>query len=296
MSRVYALPVVVTDGERGGQGRGFWSEVAGEVDAIVEGGHSFLNHIRQSEGAGRPAGVIVDGDDRLISTVVTVLRRQFGRYVDIPIECVESGMFSTISRSVGGDDARQVRDRIVDGNDWLDRPRQRVSLLRISSSAEPAPLWGCTFGAGAWFKVAEIVQRGGGRVGEGLRSAARSALDAFSGDEAAKWRVDGVRVAIDRSSWGETIGHLMASSLSTTWLGLSAGSQGQPGWVADSKVGSLPGKIARSRMPGFGGHSKPFERIHVNWSSGFVVDGRLIDAGVPHAVEVAPAEGIQVVQ
>lgn len=288
-----SAPMVVTDPTAGGQGLDFWREAAGSIDAIVD---AAARDDRERLIDERPAGVIIDGDDRLVSRVLTAVRRRFGRRARVPVEPLDVGTFGSVARSVGARSSDAVRGALTDGSDWLQSGRRRLPLLRVTSSAEPAPLWGTTFGAGAWFKLTEIVQRGGGRVGDSLRSALRSAMDALGGTDASQWRSEGARVTVDREPWGETIGHLIASSLSSSWLGLELASDGGAGWLGDETVGRLARQVAESRIPGFGGRGgERFDQLHFNWRAGFVLDGRLIDAGVPHAVEVAPAEAIEVV-
>jgi hypothetical protein len=290
-------PVVVTDEVCGGEGRSFWASAEGGTDAVVEAAAWESGEAGASVvGDRRPAGVVIDGDDRLVSRVVTLLRRRHGRDCEVPIQLVDTGTFGTMASAVDAASATRVRSMLSADETWLDRQRARLPLLRMTSSAEPAPIWGANFGAGAWFKFAEIVQRGGGQVGNSLRSAARSALDAIGGGEVSRWRVDGARVTIDRKPWGEQVGHLLASSLQSSWLGLQPADGTSPGWIGDTTVSSLPGMLARSRVPGFGGDdAHRFEHLHVNWNAGCVIDGRLVDAGKPHAVELTDATPMTVV-
>ncbi len=87
----------------------------------------------------------------------------------------------------------------------------------------------------------------------------------------------------------EQVGYVLASSLERSWLGLDMTRQKMGVRLGDSGK-ELLGEVARSRaLPRFvrpRGHVQAFERLHIDWSAGYVLDGELFEPARPYVVQV----------
>lgn len=236
--------------------------------------------------------IVLDGDDRLVARALTAYRRRHvGRDRPLRFVPLRTGSYHRIADEVGGPRpserlARQLADGGIPGH-WS---RQTHPTLRLTTSARPAPLWGFSVGAGIVFRLFETVLRSEGEGLSGLGSMASRLARQIGGETGTTLESQGARVSVDYEPQSEQLDYLLATALSTTWLGLPGRTDGAPAWIGGTSGRQFLTRVAGSAaLPSFlgGGGTAPFERLHVDGSEGFVVDGELYDPGEPHVLEVA---------
>ena len=246
----------------------------------------------------RPEVVVVDGDDRLISTAITEMRRA-GVDSEPLVLPVGNGPYRTVGRRTerSASDTHAVEtiaSELEDGRGEV----LEVPTLRVTSSTDAAPRWGFNIGAGILFPLFEAHHRAGGSGLSGLGGAVSQLAQraATTGSEAFEARRG--RVVADGQPWGERIGYLLVSALATSWLGLQMADRDGPSWVAGEAGGEFVRRLARNRaLPGFLNESagSSFEGIQIDWSEGFVLDGELVDPGRAYVLDIRPGAPVRLV-
>jgi hypothetical protein len=136
----------------------------------------------------------------------------------------------------------------------------------------------------------ETVLRSEGEGLSALGSMASRLMQQFGNGAEAILESHGSRVSVDYEPESEKLDYLLATALSSTWLGLPGRTDGSPVWFGGASGRQFLTRLAGSAaLPSFlgGGGAEPFERIHIDGSNGFVVDGELYDPGEPHVLEVS---------
>lgn len=249
----------------------------------------------------KPSALVVDGDDRLVSAVVTAMRRRApGERPagDAPaLLPLATGDYQTVAGLLGGPRTTVGLPgkllRALRKGYWT---RARLPTVRVLASCEPAPLWGFSFGAGILFTLFEAHHRSGGRGLSGLGGTVSRLAREFATSGGERLQARSGRMTVDWEPWGESIGYVVASGLTKTWLGLQPGDGEEARWLGDPAGGDFLRKVAGSRaVPRFlrGAQGEAFERIHIDWSGGFVLDGELYDPGVPYVLEVTDGGSVE---
>lgn len=265
-----------------------WREEADQQDELVD---CF---------EGEPAPIVIDGDDRLVSTIITAYRRwqtpgtPEGRFCPIHTDA-----FATIASDVGAPERQpglpaRLADRAA-GERWSMTTRESI---RVTPSTEPASQYGFTFGAGLWFALFEMQYRTGTRSTGWGRALGEWAKELLSSDGESRFQPETGRVSIDYEPWGETLGYALISGLETTWFGESFGGDSLQ-WRAGESGRTFVREATTSRaMPSFfrEGTGESFDRIHLDWTGGYVLDGELYDPDVPYVLQLAPGPEITFVR
>ncbi|MGM0555426.1 MAG: hypothetical protein ACQEVA_03510 [Myxococcota bacterium] len=249
----------------------------------------------------RPDVVVTAGDDAFVGRIVS--RYEFSEGLKKrPLRLYPSHVdgASQLARAMGAKSftprlIRRLVKRVRNG----DVHREQVGTLKAVVSSDPHARLGFSFGAGIFYRIFEAYKRAqtetSGRVAGTLLGLAKDTL--LEGGR--NLEPVQARLSVDGEPVGETIGYLVCSSLSRTWLGLGMDANGA---AASYRVGDrgreLIKKVASSRaLPGFvrSDTANPFERIDIDWSSGFVMDGELVEPGGAHALRVEPGPAIECV-
>lgn len=249
----------------------------------------------------QPDVVLAAGDDAFVGRIVSAY--EFGdRFKQRPLRIYPAavGASSALARTLGADafDPKLVRRLVKAARDSKLR-RKQVSSLKVVVSSEPHARLGFSFGAGLFYRLFEAYKRAqtetSGRVAGTLLGLAKNTLleggrnlDPVSG-----------KLTIDGEARRDTIGYLVASSLAETWLGLSMQTPNQhPGFRLGERGRELIKKVASSRaLPRFvrSDEADGFERMDIDWSSGFVLDGELVEPGGAHALRIQAGPTVECV-
>ncbi len=236
--------------------------------------------------------IAVAGDDRLIGDVLSTHRRHFRTHpTPLRLFVMRTGQFTQVADALDAPPLepktfRRLKSVLLDGR----LNRRLLPTLKVSSSAEPAARLGFSFGAGLFYRLFEAYHRAGpsavGAVTSTLGRLAREMLfDARSSLEPVR-----ARVAVDGKPRAEAIGYLLASSLKSSWLGLRLLEERKASFRLGDSGAELIREVAKSRaLPRFL-RSQPgaeaFERIHVDWTGGYVLDGELYEPAMPYVVQL----------
>lgn len=227
--------------------------------------------------------VVVAGDDFTIARVATHLYELRRDHAHVPaILPLSRGDVGTVAAAVGAEKLRVNRGLIR----ALRRGRmkiERVPSLRIIDAASPHARLGFNLGMGALFDVFEHRARSGRGGRRATVEAIARTFVADRGDvvEAPVW--------IDWQERGEHFRQLLASSLYRSWFGVRMMKGGGPG----VRLGRTALELveARSRLSrvtelATQHRAEPFERIHIDTTSGYVLDGELVDPGCARTLVV----------
>lgn len=275
-------------------------DIVGEIDDSVFGGAHYLgrgNDETAAQALERMLESGIDllalvGDDRFVGRIVTLYIRQFRNHPNpLRIFVAVKGELTTVADALdapehSGKTFRRMMSALREGR----LERRMLDTLKISSSARPSAEYGFSFGAGAFYRVFEAYHRAApSRAGAVASTLMRLAGDAVSGGSAGLEPVR-ARFAVDGRPMGESLGYLLASSLETSWLGLSAARSNTPGLRLGESSAELVKQVARSRalpklLRGRATHDT-FDRIHLDWAGGYVLDGELYEPSSPYVVQV----------
>jgi len=285
---------VLVGGERPGGGSGIdWSSMHVPVETVeqLEKGRAS----RTVEDLGET--IVIDGDDRVVSRALTAYRRTYaGRERPVQLVPLRTGSVHRVADAVGGPRpserlARQLAEAGAPDH-WHSHDEP---TLRVTTSARPAPLWGFSLGAGIVYRLFETVLRTEGEGLSGLGSMASRLARRFGEEANRDVAARGDRVSVDYEPLGDSVGYVVATALSSTWLGLSRGGTAGPVWWRGDSGREFVRNVASSAaIPGFlgGGSAETFGRLHIDGPGGFVLDGALFDPGEPHVLEVASGRDV----
>lgn len=244
--------------------------------------------------------VVIDGDDRTVGAVVTArVRQRSPGDTEVRFCPLRTDGFDTIASAVDGPerepDVPGRLDERVGSNRW--RATQLPSI-RTTPSTEAASQYGFNFGAGAVFALFELRYRAGDRFGGWRRTLGEWARKLVSSRGETLFEPETCRMTIDYEPRGETLGFLLASALETSWFGWSFDADG-PRWQGGESGSDFIREAARARtLPSFvrGESGHAFDRIHIDWTGGYVLDGELYDPDVPYVLQLAPGPQITFVR
>jgi hypothetical protein len=249
----------------------------------------------------QPEAVVAAGDDAFIGRIAS--QYEFGANLKtrpLRLYPAQTAGSSQLAGALGNKDfsPRLIRQLVKRAGDARLR-RTQVRTLKVVVSSEPHARLGFSFGAGIFYRLFEAYKRAqtetSGRVASTLFGLARDTL--LEGGR----NLDPVqaKLSIDGQPYAEAIGYLVCSSLSKTWLGLSMDADGASAAYRVGERGrELIKRVASSRaLPSFAraDSATGFERLDVDWSSGFVLDGELVEPRGPHALRVEPGPSIDCV-
>lgn len=236
--------------------------------------------------------IAVAGGDRLIADILSVHRRHFRTHpTPLRLFAFDTGQLTTVADHLGAPamtakSFRRLEGALRDGR----LNRRLVPTLKVSSSASPAARLGFSFGAGLFYRLFEAYHRAGSSGVGTLVSTVRQFGRDMLVDAGKTFEPVRARVAIDGRPQAEAIGYLLASSLDVSWLGL--------GFLEDRKLsfrigqtgGELVRTVAKTRAtPKFlrsPTGAEAFDRIHIDFSGGYVLDGELFEPSKPYVVQV----------
>lgn len=236
--------------------------------------------------------VAVIGGDALVGELLGVYRRRLHRHATpLRLFALQAGAQSVLGRALDAPELspkafRKLKSALLDGR----LNRRLVPTLKVSSSARPAADYGFSFGAGLFYKLFEAYHRAGpSAMGAVAGTLGRIARDMFA--EGASLQPTPARISVDRRPVGESVGYLLASSLETSWLGLSLLSERGSSYRTGASGRQLLKEVAKSRaLPRFldtGAGAKSFDTIHIDWSGGYVLDGELFEPAHPYVIQLA---------
>jgi hypothetical protein len=102
------------------------------------------------------------------------------------------------------------------------------------------------------------------------------------------------RLSVDGHPHSDQFGYLLAGTLPQSWLGLDL-IEGGAGFLSGDSGKELLARVARSRaLPELlksrrrqsGASSHSFERIHMDSSAGYVLDGELFEPNKPYVLQI----------
>ncbi|MFP4597005.1 MAG: hypothetical protein ACLFVJ_02060 [Persicimonas sp.] len=235
--------------------------------------------------------VAVLGGDALVGGLLGVYRRRLRRHATpLRLFVLEAGAQSVLGRALDAPELspkafRKLKSALLDGR----LNRRLVPTIKVSSSARPAADYGFSFGAGLFYRLFEAYHRAGpSAVGAVAGTLGRLARDMLL--EGATLRPTPARVSVDRRPAEESVGYLLASSLETSWLGLSLLSERGASYRMGASGRELLKEVAKSRaLPRFldtGASAESFDTIHMDWSGGYVLDGELYEPAHPYVVQL----------
>jgi len=244
--------------------------------------------------------IVLDGDDRLMTRALTVYRRHHrGREKPLDFLPLKTGRFRRIAEELGAPEpSARLADRLADGTVRSQTETHSRRALKVTSSAEAAPVWGFSVGSGLMFRLFEMLLRSEGAGLRGVRSAVTELARELTNRAGRRFEPVRARVTVDYESRTNQLGYLMASGLEQSWLGVRLADGDRPGWQAsESARGFVTNMAGAAAIPGFlrGTRAEDFERIHIDNGGGFVVDGELYDPGVPQVLQIAPGPTIDFV-
>ena len=236
--------------------------------------------------------VAVVGDDRLIAEVLSTHRRHFRTHpTPLRLFVVRAGQFSEVADEIGAPALspktfRRLKSALIDGK----LNRRLLPTLKITSSARASAQLGFSFGAGLFYRLFEAYHRAGpsavGAVASTLGRLARElAFESSRALEPVR-----ARVAVDTRPRAESIGYLLASSLASSWLGLNLLDERKVSFRLGKSGADLVREVAKARaLPRFlrsQSGAESFERIHIDWTGGYVLDGELFEPSKPYVLQV----------
>jgi hypothetical protein len=247
--------------------------------------------------------IAVAGGDRLIADVLSVHRRHFRHHpTQLRLFAFDTGQLNEVASHLdapplAAKSFRRLERAVIDAA----LNRRLLPTLKVTSSAKPAARVGFSFGAGLFYRLFEAYHRGGwsatGTKGSGVTSRVSSLVSSVGQlgkdmlvDAGRSFEPIRARVAIDGRPRSEEIGYLLASSLDTSWLGLSLLEERELSFRMGQSGGDLARQVAKARaLPRFMQKARvaeAFDRIHVDFSGGYVLDGELFEPSKPYVVQV----------
>ncbi|QDG49748.1 hypothetical protein FIV42_03050 [Persicimonas caeni] len=236
--------------------------------------------------------VAVVGDDRLVADVLSTHRRHFRTHpTPLRLFVMRAGQFTRVADALDAPALepktfRRLKSALLAGN----LNRRLLPTLKVTSSAQPSAQLGFSFGAGLFYRLFEAYHRAGastvGAVSSTLGRIAREMLlESTSALEPVK-----ARVAVDGRPRADSIGFLLASSLKHSWLGLHLLEERDISFRMGNSSAELIREVAKARaLPRFlrsDSGAEAFERIHIDWTGGYVLDGELYEPSMPYVVQV----------
>ena len=252
--------------------------------------------------AREPEVLVVGGNDAFVGRLLATY--EFGRDLKrhaLRLHPADVGGAATLARELGAAElSPKLVRRFVKATRSGRLQRRCVSTLKAVVSSEASARLGFSFGAGLFYRLFEAFKRArtetSARVtGTLLGLAKDTLLEGGRNLEPVK-----AKISCDGEPLAEEVGYLVCSSLSKTWLGLSmnTGEQGAAYRIGD-RGRQLIKKVASSRaLPSFvrSDEAVGFERMDIDWSSGFVLDGELIEPRGAHALRVEPGPTVECVE
>ncbi|MFU8802500.1 MAG: hypothetical protein ACNA8W_01705 [Bradymonadaceae bacterium] len=237
-----------------------------------------------------PSVVVVDGDDRFLSRILTAYLGEV-RHRSRPLRllALSDERLTTVAEATSGNLDRKAARRYLS---TLDAERWHTSslpTLRITSSAEPAARYGFSFGVGWWYSAFEAYYRSGRADGAWVGKAAmRFARDSLADH---RWAVEEPgRLTIDGLPHTRSWAHLMATTLSKSWFGLEGAGRGEPALWLGERSGELVRQLMSSRaaalLSDWSWSAVDFDRVHLDGLPGYVLDGELHTARHPQVIQV----------
>jgi hypothetical protein len=240
--------------------------------------------------------IAVAGGDRLIADILSVHRRHFRTHsTPLRLFALDAGPLTEVGDQLGAPPPsaksfRRLERALGDGR----LNRRLVPTLKVSSSATPAARLGFSFGAGLFYRLFEAYHRAGPSPVGSLASTLVSTVGQLGRDllvDAQKsFEPVRARVAVDGRPRSETIGYLLASSLDSSWLGLNFDEHRNLSFRMGESGADLVGQVAKARaLPRFmrsSAGAEVFDRIHIDFSGGYVLDGELYEPSKPYVVQV----------
>jgi|GEM_PF-3507450 len=246
--------------------------------------------------------ILILGPDALVGEVLTLHRRHFSAHrTPLKLGVMALGAVHAVADALGAGAAtpralKQLTRALEAGT----LQRRRLPTLKITSSARPASQYGFTWGAGLFYDIFEGLHRGGGERSGGIL-AATSLLSGMAKrlvlDGSAAFKPVQARVSVDGQPHAEQFGFWLAGSLETSWFGLRLGADGACFRSGDSPR-ELLAQVSESRVtPGFlramraddSNDCAAFERIQMDASTGYVLDGELFDPDRSYTLQIKPA-------
>lgn len=236
--------------------------------------------------------VAVVGDDRLVADVLSTHRRHFRTHsTPLRLFVVRAGQFTQVADALDAPPLepksfRRLKSALIAG----ELNRRLLPTLKVTSSADPSARLGFSFGAGLFYRLFEAYHRAGpsavGAVTSTLGRVAREMLLESSGAlEPVR-----ARVAVDGRPRAEAIGYLLASSLKRSWLGLNLREEHDVSLRLGDSGTDLIREVAKARaLPRFlrpRAGAEAFERIQIDWTGGYVLDGELFEPSMPYVIQV----------
>lgn len=247
--------------------------------------------------------ILVLGSDALVGEVITLYRRYFSAHrTPLRLAVMAAGAVHGVADTLGaGAPTPRGLKQLTAALEQGALQRRRLPTLKITSSARPASQYGFTWGAGLFYDIFEGLYRGGARRSGGIL-AATSLLSGVARrvvtDGSAAFKPVQARVSVDGQAHAEQFGFWVAGSLELGWFGLRLGAERACFRSGDSP-GELLAQISKSQaVPGFlramraGGSEDctPFERIQMDASTGYVLDGELFDPDRAYTLQIKPGE------
>lgn len=249
-----------------------------------------------------PEVVLVAGNDAFVGRLLA--EYEFGRDLKkhaLRLHPTDVGGAATLAGELGASEfSPKLVRRFVKASRSGRLQRRRVSTLKVVVSSEASARIGFSFGAGLFYRLFEAFKRArtetSARVTGTLLGLARDTLlEGGRNLEPIK-----AKIACDGEPLAEEVGYLVCSSLSKTWLGLSMNRDAQgAAYRLGDRGRQLIKKVASSRaLPSFvrSDEAVGFERMDIDWSSGFVLDGELIEPRGAHALRVQPGPTVECVE
>lgn len=229
--------------------------------------------------AGLAKVVAVWGDDHFVAEVSRMLVSASTQHVISPLPQSSDTLFA--NEVHGLEDVHGIVGSLLAGN----YQEREVSSLRVTDSAQPGSFFAFSFGVGqvdAAFEARdaasdpeaglETIVRGLGSADSALRGSAR--------------------VSVNYQPLADGCGWLHASTLSRSWLGTRISKDGRPRVrFGDTTLEWLRHATPLGRWVG-GRDAEAFDAIHIDADTGYVVDGRRMEAR-PRVIQVAPGPQIQ---
>ena len=235
--------------------------------------------------------VAVVGGDAFLGEVVTAYQRRFRKHpAPLRLFVMRCGKPDTVAQGMGAPElsVRSFR-RLASAVNEGQLNRRLLRTLKVTSSARAAAQFGFSFGAGLLFGIFEAMQRSQpSRFGALPAVVARLTHEAVVGGGGSLQPVPG-RVAVDSSPVAEQFGYLLASSLQESWFGLKMNERVDISYRMADSSRELAKQLARSRaIPRLlrSARGEGFERIHIDWSAGYVLDGELYQPSKPYVIQL----------
>lgn len=249
----------------------------------------------------QPSVVVIGGDDAFIGRVLSTY--EFGHDLKTNALRIHPASVAGSAQLAAGLGASELSPKLIRQCVKAVRSgrtkRRQVDTLKVVVSSEPGAMLGFSFGAGIFYRLFEAYKRArtetSAKVAGTLFGLAKQMI--LEGGRTFE-PVTG-KLSVDGEPVAEQVGYLVCSSLDKTWLGLSMDTGTDRAGLRLGRQGrELAKRIASSRaLPGFvrSDTARDFERLDVDWSSGFVLDGELVEPGVSHALRVESGPAVECV-